>query len=80
MTKRRWQGMAGSILEQFATLRSDYEIGKALRYKRAKTGIMTLVHEGRHRALTLGDARERYHAGQRSRRSRAPPGVPPLPL
>ena len=34
--------MAGSILEQFAELKSDYEIGKASRYKRAKTGIMTL--------------------------------------
>ena len=34
--------MAGSILEQFAELKSDYEIGKATRYKRAKTGIMTL--------------------------------------
>ncbi len=32
----------GSILEQFAELKSDYEIGKASRYKRAKTGIMTL--------------------------------------
>jgi hypothetical protein len=42
MTKRRRQGMAGSILEQFAELKSDYEIGKASRYKRAKTGIMTL--------------------------------------
>jgi hypothetical protein len=41
MTKRRRQGMAGSILEQFAELKSDYEIGKASRYKRAKTGIMT---------------------------------------
>ena len=40
--KRRRQGMAGSILEQFAELKSDYEIGKASRYKRAKTGIMTL--------------------------------------
>ncbi len=34
--------MAGSILEQFAELKSDYEIGKASRYKRAKTGIITL--------------------------------------
>jgi len=34
--------MASSILEQFAELKSDYEIGKASRYKRAKTGIMTL--------------------------------------
>jgi hypothetical protein len=34
--------MAGSILEQFAELKSDYEIGKASRYKRTKTGIMTL--------------------------------------
>jgi hypothetical protein len=42
MTKRRRQGMAGSILEQFAELKSDYEIGKTSRYKRAKTGIMTL--------------------------------------
>jgi capsid protein len=42
MTKRRRQGMAGSILEQFAELKSDYEIGKASRYKRAKTGIMAL--------------------------------------
>ena len=40
--RRRRQGMAGSILEQFAELKSDYEIGKASRYKRAKTGIMTL--------------------------------------
>ncbi len=40
--KRRRQGMAGSILEQFAELKSDYEIGKASRYERAKTGIMTL--------------------------------------
>ena len=42
MTRRRRQGLAGSILEQFAELKSDYEIGKASRYKRAKTGIMTL--------------------------------------
>jgi len=28
--------MAGSILEQFAELKSDYEIGKASRYKRAR--------------------------------------------
>jgi hypothetical protein len=39
---RRRQGKAGSILEQFAELKSDYEIGKASRYKRAKSGIMTL--------------------------------------
>ena len=34
--------MAGSILEQFAELKSDYEIAKTSRYKRTKTGIMTL--------------------------------------
>jgi hypothetical protein len=33
--------MTGSILEQFTELKSDYEIGKASRYKRAKIGIMT---------------------------------------
>ena len=52
MTKRRRQGMAGSILEQFAKLKSDYEIGKASRYKRAKTGIMTL---GSHAESVIGD-------------------------
>ena len=34
--------MAGSLLEQFAALKADYEIAKTSRYKRAKTGIMTL--------------------------------------
>ena len=38
--------MAGSILGQFAELKSGYEIGKASRYKRAKTGIMTLGSHG----------------------------------
>jgi len=52
MTKRRRQGMAGSILEQFAELKSDYEIGKASRYKRAKIGIMTL---GSHAESVTGD-------------------------
>ena len=42
MTKRRRQSMAGSILEQFAELKADYEIGRASRYKRGKTGILTL--------------------------------------
>ena len=50
--KRRRQGMAGSVLEQFAELKSDYEIGKASRYKRAKTGIMTL---GSHGESVIGD-------------------------
>jgi hypothetical protein len=34
--------MASSILDQFAELKSDYEIGKASRYTRAKTGILRL--------------------------------------
>jgi hypothetical protein len=42
----------GSILEQFAELNSDYEIGKASRYKRAKTRIMTL---GSHADSVTGD-------------------------
>jgi len=44
--------MAGSILEQFAELKADYEIAKASRYKRAKTGIMTL---GSHAEPVIGD-------------------------
>ena len=52
MTKRRRQAMAGSILEQLAELKSDYEIGRASRYKRAKTGIMTL---GSHADSASGD-------------------------
>ena len=42
MSNSRRQRVPGGILEQFAELKSDYEIGKASRYKRAKTGIMTL--------------------------------------
>lgn len=33
---------AANVLEQFAELKSDYNIGKASRYKTAKTGVMTL--------------------------------------
>ena len=52
MTKRRRQGMAGSILEQFAELKADYEIAQTSRYKRAKTGIMTLGSHADHHYRT----------------------------
>ena len=41
MPKRR-RSLAGSILEQFAELKNDYQIGKSSRYKQPKSGIMVL--------------------------------------
>src|SRR3989304_1416313 len=40
MSRRR--SIAGNILDQFAELKLDYNIAKASRYKRTKTGVMTL--------------------------------------
>ncbi len=60
MPKRR-RSLAGSILEQFAELKSDYEIGKASRYKRAKTGIMTLgSHADYHYHYRTEPAQKKY--------------------
>jgi capsid protein len=41
MTRRRINNQTGTILDQFAELKADYNIGKTSRYKRTKTGIVT---------------------------------------
>jgi len=57
--------MAGSILEQFAERKSDYEIGKASRYKRAKTGIMTLGSHADYHYRTEAFAKRGSRKGDR---------------